>query len=172
MRTQLLLSIGLAALCAACGKPAAVQPEPQNAATAPVAAPDAMATAPMQVDPVTGAPMPGTAMTGASDIPVDRSTPEQRAAAQAAADKAGLPMTNESRGTWACDNGETIELRFFPDQGIAVLVRGGENTELQREQVASGIKYSNGQTIIQGKGDTLMLNVGMMATATCKAVIG
>lgn len=77
-------------------------------------------------------------------------------------------MTNQSRGTWTCDNGETIELRFFPDQGVAVLVRGGQNTELQQERVASGIKYSNGQTTISGKGDEIRLNVGMMATATCK----
>jgi membrane-bound inhibitor of C-type lysozyme len=107
-----------------------------------------------------------------AEIPADRSTPEQRAETAAAAEKAGLPVTNESRGTWACDNGETIELRFFPDQGVAVLVRGGQNTELQQEPVASGIKYSNGQTTIQGKGDEILLNVGMMATTVCKPTAG
>jgi membrane-bound inhibitor of C-type lysozyme len=49
-----------------------------------------------------------------------------------------------------------------------VLVRGGQNTELQQEPMASGFKYSNGQTTITGKGDEVKLNVGMMATATCK----
>ena len=58
------------------------------------------------------------------------------------------------------------------DQGIAVLVRGGKNTELNGEPVASGFKYTNGQTTIQGKGDELTLNVGMMAGTKCKAKAG
>lgn len=49
-----------------------------------------------------------------------------------------------------------------------MLVRGGQNTELQQERVASGFKFSNGQTTVSGKGDEVKLNVGMMATATCK----
>ena len=52
---------------------------------------------------------------------------------------------------------------------IAVLVRGGQNVELNQEPAASGLKYCNGQTTIQGKGNELMLNVGMMAAANCKA---
>ncbi len=159
MKVQFLFATALVALLSACGKPAAVQPAPQvadpavaNEATPPV---EGVAAADPAAD---------------TQIPADRSTPEQRAEAEAAAAKAGLPLANESRGTWKCDNDETIELRFFPDQGIAVLVRGGQNTELQREQVASGIKYSNGQTTITGKGDEMKLNVGMMATTSCMAV--
>jgi len=52
---------------------------------------------------------------------------------------------------------------------IAVLVRGGQNVELNQEPAASGCKYSSGQTTIQGKGNELMLNAGMMAAANCKA---
>ncbi len=154
MKIPVLATIGLATLATACGKPAAVQPDPQVAQT---------------TAPAAGAGIADPAGVVANAIPEDRSTPEQRAEAEAAAAAANLPVTNESRGTWDCDNGETIELRFFPDQGIAVLVRGGENTELQQERVASGIKYSNGTTTIQGKGDEIILNVGMMATTKCLA---
>jgi membrane-bound inhibitor of C-type lysozyme len=156
MKVQFLIATGLVGLLTACGKPAAEQPAPQIATAEPAAA---------------SAPEAPSATTPADDsaIPADRSTPEQRAQTEAAAAAAGLPVTNESRGEWACDNGETIELRFFPDQGIAVLVRGGQNIELQQERVASGIKYSNGQTTIRGKGDEIELTVGMMATTMCKA---
>jgi membrane-bound inhibitor of C-type lysozyme len=164
--------IVVAALLAGCSSPQA-QPETQapqwgrgsNAETAPpppAAVPQAIPSVAIDTK------ADGQPYGSATAIPADRSTPAQQAATAEGAAAAGLPVTNESRGTWACDNGETIELRFFPDQGIAVLVRGGQNTELQQEKVASGIKYSNGQTTITGKGDEIKLNVGMMATATCK----
>jgi membrane-bound inhibitor of C-type lysozyme len=105
-------------------------------------------------------------------MPTDQTTPAQRAELEAAAAAAGLPPTPQTRTTFACDNDETVELRIFPEQGIGVLVRGGENVELQQEQVASGYKFSNGQTTVQGSGDTMTLNVGMMASASCKAAGG
>jgi membrane-bound inhibitor of C-type lysozyme len=101
--------------------------------------------------------------------PTDQTTPAQRADMDAAAAAAGVPATAQTRTSFSCDNGETVEVRFFPDQGVAVLVRGGQNTELQSEPVASGFKYTNGQTTVAGKGDEITLNVGMMATAKCKA---
>lgn len=138
-------------LLAACNKPAETPAAPAEpvAPAAPVA----------EAVPAPAAP----------EIPPDRSTAQQRAEAAAAAAKAGIAApTKESRGTWTCDNGEKIELRFFPDQGIAVLVRGGQNLEMQSVPTGSGFKYVSGPTQIQGKGEELMLNVGMMATATCK----
>lgn len=171
MRAAVPGMIAIAMLLAGCTPPA--QPEtkaPQwgrgsNAETAPpppAAAPQAIPSVPLDTK------ADGQPYGSATAIPADRSTPAQQAATAEAAAAAGLPVTNESRGMWSCDNGETIELRFFPDQGVAVLVRGGQNIELQQERVASGIKYSNGQTTISGKGDEIKLNVGMMATATCK----
>jgi membrane-bound inhibitor of C-type lysozyme len=154
VKIQFLAAVGLAALVAACGKPAAVQPDPQIAeAGAPVV------EAPAEMAPVAGP----------ADLPADQTTPEQTAELEKAAADAGLPVTKQTRTTFACDNDETIEVRFFPDQGVAVLVRGGENIELTGEPVASGFKYSNGQTTIQGKGNELMLNVGMMAASKCTA---
>ncbi len=173
MRAAVPGMIVLAVLLAGCSSP---QPQPETRATQwgrgsnAETAPPPPAAVPQAIPSVAiDTRADGRPHGSAAAIPADRSTPAQRAATAEAAAAAGLPIMNESRGMWACDNGETIELRFFPDQGIAVLVRGGQNTELQRETVASGIKYSNGQTIITGKGDEIKLNVGMMATATCKA---
>jgi membrane-bound inhibitor of C-type lysozyme len=154
MQTRLLFTLSLSALLAACGQPA-----PQAAPAEP---------APAEPAPAPAAAAPAAGAVGA-DLPADQTTPEQRAELEKAAAAAGLPATRQTRASFTCDNDETIEVRFFPDQGVAVLVRGGENVELNGEPVASGFKYSNGQTTIQGKGDELMLNVGMMATAKCKA---
>ncbi|WP_199554305.1 MliC family protein [Sandaracinobacteroides hominis] len=151
MRASLPL-LALCGLLAAC-KPAEKPADP--------AAP-AETTAP--VTPAAEAAMPA-----APEIPPDRSTPAQLAEAKAAAEKIGMAEpTRVSRGTWTCDNDEKIELRFFPDQGIAVLVRGGQNLEMQSVPTASGFKYQSGPTTIQGKGEELQMNVGMMATAKCK----
>ena len=141
--TKPILFAGLAAaaLIAGCNKPAAETPAPEAAPAGPVGA----------------------------ELPADQTTPAQKAELEKAAATAGVPATQQSRTTFTCDNDETIEVRFFPDQGIAVLVRGGQNVELNGEPVASGFKYTNGQTTIRGKGNELTLNVGMMATAKCKA---
>ena len=156
MKPILFASLAAAALVAGCNKPAAAPEAP---------APEATAPAPEAVAPEAAAP---AGVVGA-DLPADNSTPAVKAEIEKAAAAAGVPATKQSRTTFACDNDETIEVRFFPDQGIAVLVRGGQNVELNQEVMGSGFKYSNGQTTIQGKGDELMLNVGMMATAKCKA---
>lgn len=172
MRAAVPGTIAIAMLLAGCSPPA--QPEtkaPQwgrgsNAETAPpppAAVPQATPSVPLDTK-ADGQPY-GTA----SARPTDQTTPDQRAQMDAAAAAAGVPATPQTRTSFACDNGETVEVRFFPEQGIAVLVRGGQNTELQGEPVASGFKYSNGQTTITGKGDAIELNVGMMATAKCTA---
>ncbi|MFN3591627.1 MAG: MliC family protein [Thermaurantiacus sp.] len=108
-------------------------------------------------------------MAPADGLPADQTTAEQRAADEAAAAAAGLPPTAFTRTNFACDNDEEIEVRFFPEQGVAVLVRGGETTELQQQRVASGFEYSNGQTTLRGKGEELTMTVGMMAPTNCTA---
>ncbi|MFN7400424.1 MAG: MliC family protein [Sandaracinobacter sp.] len=172
MRAAFPAMIAISILLAGCSPP--TQPETQapqwgrgsNAKTAPpppAAVPPTMPT--MSIDTKAD----GQPYGSATARPTDQTTPDQRAEMEKAAAAAGLPVTPQTRTSFACDNGETVEVRFFPDQGVAVLVRGGQNTELQSEPVASGFKYSNGQTTIAGKGDEIKLNVGMMATATCKA---
>lgn len=77
---------------------------------------------------------------------------------------------SEIRTNFACDNGERISLRRFPQQGIAVLERGGQSVELQRQQAHNGFHYTNGQTSVRGNGHTITLTVGMMAPTQCRAV--
>ena len=158
-KSPLLLAVALCGLLAACNKPA-------ETPAAPVEAP---ATAPAIETPPSDVPAAEAAPAAPAELPADHSTAEQKAELEKGAAAAGVPVTKQSRTTFACDNEETVEVRFFPDQGIAVLVRGGQNVELQQEPMGSGFKYSNGQTTIMGKGDELTLNVGMMATTKCKA---
>lgn len=136
------VAIVAALFLAACGKPVADQPEPRA---------DSEAAAAL------------------ADHPADQTTPEQKSGLERAAADAGLPVTKQTRASFRCDNGETIEVRFFPDQGVAVLVRGGQNIELHREPTASGFQYSNGKTRIRGKGNDLLLDVGTTATTACVA---
>lgn len=145
MRYQTLLTIGCAALLAACNQPAAT----------PEAPADPIVEAPSSLD-----------MT-VTDLPEDRSTAEQKAQMEAEAAAAGVPVTRQMRGNWTCDNDETVEVRFFPDQGIAVLVRGGQNLEMQQEPTADGFRYVSGPTSIQGKGNEFTMQVGMMAPTQC-----
>ena len=75
------------------------------------------------------------------------------------------------RVAYICDNGEQVSVRFFPQQGIGVLVRGGQNVELQQSSTPPGFTYSGGQTTLRVALDrlTMQMNVGMMATVNCKA---
>ena len=71
--------------------------------------------------------------------------------------------------SFSCMNGETLSVRFSPAQGVAVLVRNGNNIELQQQPTGSGFLYSNGPNTIRGKGDELMLEIGRMVPVPCKA---
>lgn len=81
---------------------------------------------------------------------------------------AGEP-TGERRVPFRCSNGEDVELRFFPLQGVAVLVRGGRPMELQQQPSGSGFVYSNGPNTVRGKGDDLTLEIGRMVPIQCRA---
>ena len=60
-------------------------------------------------------------------------------------------------------------MRFFPQQGVAVLLRGGQTTELQQQPSGSGFVYSNGPITVRGKGDDLSLEIGHMVPIACRA---
>lgn len=77
--------------------------------------------------------------------------------------------TGERRVRFVCENGEALEMRFFPLQGVGVLVRNGETIELQERPVASGFLYSNGPLAVRGKGDELMLEIGRRVPIRCQA---
>jgi len=75
----------------------------------------------------------------------------------------------EMRVSYTCDNGERVQVRDFPQQGIAVLERGGQNSELQQSVTPPGFTCSGGQTTLRVAQDrlTMQMTIGMMATASC-----
>lgn len=77
--------------------------------------------------------------------------------------------TNERRVQYACANGENLEMRFFPLQGVGVLVRNNQPMELQQQRSASGFIYSNGPTTVFGKGNELTVEIGRMVPIKCQA---
>ena len=83
-----------------------------------------------------------------------------------------VPPTAEApmnRVAFHCNNGEDIEVRFFPQQGVAVLVRNGKTMELQQQPSGSGFRYSNGPNTIRGKGNQLSVEIGRMVPLQCEA---
>lgn len=81
-----------------------------------------------------------------------------------------LNQYNSSRGnetSFTCDRGDSIQVRFIQNQEVAILVRNGKTTELQREPSGSGFSYSNGFTTIRGKGNKLKVIIGRMASINC-----
>lgn len=64
---------------------------------------------------------------------------------------------------------EKIEVRFFPKQGVAVLVRQGVNVELQLQPSGSGFRYAGHGIELHGKGDELRLALKGRPARMCKA---
>jgi len=77
--------------------------------------------------------------------------------------------TGERRVQYVCGNGEEIEMRFFPLQGVGVLVRHGKPMELQQQPTGSGFLYSNGPNTVRGKGNELIIEVGRRVPIQCQA---
>ncbi|RPI46495.1 MAG: hypothetical protein EHM59_07315 [Betaproteobacteria bacterium] len=75
----------------------------------------------------------------------------------------------ERQVRFVCGNGEEVEMRFFPRQGVAVLVRHGMPIELKQQPSGSGFVYSNGPNTVRGKGEELSVEIGRMAPIQCKA---
>ena len=73
------------------------------------------------------------------------------------------------RVQFACSNGESIEMRFFPLQGVAVMVRHGRTIALQQQRSGSGFRYSNGPNTVWGKGEQITVEIGRMLPFTCTA---
>lgn len=81
----------------------------------------------------------------------------------------GMPPTPMTRVMYVCDNSESVEWRYFPEQGVAVLVYRGQPHELHPQPVASGFYFTNGRYGARGKGDELQLEIGRMAPIACRA---
>ena len=70
---------------------------------------------------------------------------------------------------FSCTRDESLSVKFFPAQGVAVLLRNDDTNELQQQTSGSGYIYSNGPTTIRGKGDDLTVEIGRMVPLQCKA---
>ncbi len=77
--------------------------------------------------------------------------------------------TPQTRVQFRCANGEDIEMRFFPLQGVAVLVRAGTTLELHPQPAASGFVYSDGPTTVRGEGRKLTIEAAHMDPICCQA---
>lgn len=86
-----------------------------------------------------------------------------------AAEQAAGPPPTDRRVGYRCDNGEQLEMRFFPQQGVGVLVRGGRTQELQQQPAASGFLYVGGGTTVRGQGEALRIELSQQPVLSCKA---
>lgn len=102
------------------------------------------------------APPAATETAAAAQAPVPGNAPE-------------AASTERRDVSFACRNGEQVQVRFFPAQGVAVLVRGGNTTELQGQPAASGFLYSSGPVTIRGQGDEMTMEIGRMKPVQCEA---
>jgi hypothetical protein len=81
------------------------------------------------------------------------------------------PAPAEMRVTYNCTNGEQVTVRYFPQQGVASLNRGGHNTELQQQSTPPGFTYSGPSTVLRVHDDRMRMTmtVGNMAATNCTA---
>lgn len=85
---------------------------------------------------------------------------------------ATLPAETEDeiRVHFSCDDGQDLEMRFFPMQDLAVMIRNGTAIELPQQISASGFIYSNGPNTVRGKGNELVVEIGRRAPINCVAL--
>ena len=81
------------------------------------------------------------------------------------------PPPAEMRVSYNCSNGERISVRYFPQQGVASLNRGGQAVELQQQVTPPGFTYTSPSTVLRVQEDRMRLTmtVGKMAPTNCRA---
>lgn len=81
------------------------------------------------------------------------------------------PAPAEMRVSYTCTNAEQISVRYFPQQGVASLQRGGQTTELQQQSTPPGFTYTGPSTVLRVHDDRMRLTmtVGNMAATNCTA---
>lgn len=88
---------------------------------------------------------------------------------------ASPPPLEQAAGTgqqavrFACGNGETVEMQFYPEQRRGVLVRSGWTVDLPQQPVAAGFAYSNGPTTVRGQGNELTIQIAHLAPVWCRS---
>jgi len=61
--------------------------------------------------------------------------------------------------TYACDDGKSVAVEFYEKVDIAFLTTPGKTFYLHRMPSASGIKYSDGNTILWIKGESTFVEI-------------
>jgi membrane-bound inhibitor of C-type lysozyme len=88
----------------------------------------------------------------------------------APAPEPAVEMTTEfNEVNFTCGEAMMAQVRFFPQQGVAVLVRDGQTLEMQQEPVASGFAYRGGATAIRGQDDELVIETEGEPVLECRA---
>ena len=77
---------------------------------------------------------------------------------------------NRTEARFRCMDGTRIVARFDPDKGRAMLVRAGQTIILPQQRTASGIRYSDGKTVFQGKGDAMSFEAPGQPPIACTVI--
>jgi membrane-bound inhibitor of C-type lysozyme len=107
----------------------------------------------------------------------DGATPEQRAWHISGSDLKPRPgetppatVDNRSQARFRCIDGNRIVARFDPDKGQVMLLRAGRTIILKQQRMASGIRYSDGRTSFQGKGDNMTFEAPGQPPIACTVI--
>lgn len=77
---------------------------------------------------------------------------------------------NRTEARFRCMDGVRIVARFDAGKGSAMLVRAGQTIILQQQPMASGIRYSDGKTVFQGKGDNMSFEAPGQPPIACTVI--
>ncbi len=86
--------------------------------------------------------------------------------ATAPAEKVSFNETGSMQ--FACGNGDKVEMQFFPEQNMGVLVRNGWTVGLPAQATDSGYAYSNGPTTVRGDGNEMTIQIGYLTPIWCR----
>jgi membrane-bound inhibitor of C-type lysozyme len=79
-------------------------------------------------------------------------------------------VDNRSTARFRCMDGGRLVARFDPDNGTVAVTRGGRTISLRQQRMASGIRYSDGRTVFQGKGDNMSFEAPGQPPIACTVI--
>lgn len=89
--------------------------------------------------------------------------------APAPAPEPAAPATEMNEVAFDCGEAGAVAVRFFPQQGVAVLVRDGQTLEMQPEPTGSGFAYRGGATVLRGQAEELRIETEGEPALECRA---
>ncbi|BAO83723.1 glucan-binding domain protein, YG repeat [Serpentinimonas maccroryi] len=119
--------------------------------------------------PHTGAPVAVPAVAPAP-APAPTLAPTHPPAAHIPSEAAPIPPTPMQRAHFACADGLRVEWRYFPLQGVAVLVRAGRNHELHPPPGGSAGVFAQPGLEVQLGAESLRIHLGAGPSIDCQRV--